>query len=150
MASYDFTQPGTYPRSGREQVGGICFLPRTIDKTRAHIAGTRGEYVAERGLSSRVYNLFGVTFDQFMEAVRQNDTDDGVLRSLQQHGSNKPAAADVEAHNQAVLTAGPRDDAAMERFRANLARLGFGDRTDVTTHVDAEDLEEGRAVPRRG
>jgi hypothetical protein len=32
----------------------------------------------------------------------------------------------------------------------NLTKLGFGDRTDVKTHIDAEDLEEGREVPRRG
>ena len=150
MASYDFTQQGTYPRSGRDQVGGINFLARTIDKTRAHVAGTQGEYVAERGLSTRVYDLFGVTFDQFAEAVRQNPTDEGVLRWLQENGSKKPSQQDIEAHNQAVLSAGPRDEAGTARFRANLEKLGFGDRTDVATHVDAEDLEEGRDVPRRG
>src|SRR5207244_3109861 len=39
---YDFTKPGSYPRSGRETLGGVVFLPRTIDKMRAHLAGTAG------------------------------------------------------------------------------------------------------------
>lgn len=150
MASYDFTQPGVYPRSGRDLVGGIAFLGRSIDKTRAHLAGTLGEYVAERGLSTRVYDLFGVTFEQFAEAVRQNPTDEGVLRWLQEHGSKKPTQEEIAAYNQGVFSHGPRDDAGRARFRANLEKIGHAGRTDVTTFVDAEDLEEGRDVPRRG
>ena len=146
--NYDYTKPGTYPRSGRDLVGGIVFLGRTIDKTRAHIAGTAGEYVALRGLSSRVFDLFGVTPEQFEQAVRENDTDEGVLRALEQAGK-KPTQEEIQAHNKTVLERGPADEAGMERFRANLAKLGFGDRTDIKTHIDAEDLEEGREVPRR-
>jgi hypothetical protein len=145
----DLTKPGNYPRSGREQLGGVAFLPRTIDKMRAHIAGTAGEYNALRGLSSRVFNLYGVTAEQFMEGTQQSSDDAGVLRWLQEHGTNKPTQADIEQHNQAVMAAGPANEEAMARFRANLERLGFGHRTDVKTHVDAEDLEEGREVPQR-
>lgn len=147
--SYDFTKPGTYPRSGREQLGGIVFLPRTIDKMRAYIAGTAGEYNALRGLSSRLFNLFGVSAEQLVEAVKQNPTDEGVLCWLQTNAPNKPTQQEIEAYNQAVLAAGPANDEGMARFRANLDRLGFGHRTDVKTHVDAEDLEEGRDVPQR-
>ena len=143
----DLTKPGNYPRSGRETLGGIAFLPRTIDKMRAHIAGTAGEYNAMTGLSSRVYNLFGITAEQFMEAVRQNPDDEGVLRWLL--ARKQPAPAELEQHNRGILSAGPATDEARARFRANLERLGYADRTDVTTHVDAEDLEEGRQVPRR-
>ena len=148
--NYDYTKTGNFPRSGRETLGGVTFLPRTIDKVRAHLAGTAGDYVALRGLSTRVFDLFGVTPDQFAEAVRQNPDDEGVLRWLQQHGTKKPSQAEIEQYNQGVLSAGPQNDEGRARFRANLEKLGFGDRTDVTTHVDAEDLEEGREVPRRG
>ena len=147
--TYDYTKQGNYPRSGRDMVGGIVFLGRTIDKTRAHIAGTAGEYVALRGLSSRVFDLFGVTPQQFEQAVRENDSDEGVLRALEQAGK-KPSQQEIEAHNKTVLERGPADEAGMERFRTNLTKLGFGDRTDIKTHIDAEDLEEGRDVPRRG
>jgi hypothetical protein len=145
----DLTKPGNYPRSGRETLGGVAFLPRTIDKMRAHIAGTAGEYVAMRGLSNRVYTLFGVTAEQFLEIVRDNPDDLGVLRALQEQAPNKPTLLDLEQHNQGVLNAGPSNEEGLARFRANLEKLGFGDRTDVRTNVDAEDLEEGRHVPRR-
>lgn len=145
----DLTKPGSYPRSGREKLGGIAFLPRAIDKMRAHVAGTAGDYVALRGLSTRVFDLFGVTPEQFMAAVQQNPDDEGVLRWLQQHGTKQPTPEDIEALNQRVLEAGPSDEAGMQRFRANLEKLGFGNRTDIKTHIDAEDLEEGRQVPVR-
>jgi hypothetical protein len=147
-ANYDYTKPGSYPRSGRDLVGGVVFLGRTIDKTRAHIAGTAGEYNALRGLSTRVFDLFGVTAEQFEQIVKENADDESVLRALEQKGK-KPTQEEIEAHNKTVLERGPADEAGMERFRANLAKMGFGDRTDVKTHIDAEDLEEGREVPRR-
>jgi len=149
MADYDYTKPGNYPRSGRETVGGVVFLGRTIDKMRAYLNGTNGEYNSHRGLSNRVFTLYGVTPEQFEQAVRENPSDQGVLEWLQTHG-RKPSEQEIEQHNQAVLNAGPQDEQGMSRFRANLERLGFADRTDVKTHVDAEDLEEGREVPRRG
>lgn len=146
---YDFTKPGSYPRSGRERLGGVVFLPRTIDKARAHLNGTAGEYVALRGLSTRVFDLFGVTPEQFLEAVKQNPSDEGVLRWLQEHGTKQPTAQEIEQFNSTVLSHGPQDEQGRARFRANLEKLGFGDRTDVQTHIDAEDLEEGREVPLR-
>jgi hypothetical protein len=146
---YDFTRAGSYPRSGRETLGGVVFLPRTIDKMRAHLAGTAGEYNATGGLSSRLFNLYGVSAEDFSEAVRQSPGDEGVLRWLQEHGSKQPSADEITQYNEGVLGAGPQNDEGRARFRANLERLGFGDRTDVTTHVDAEDLEEGRDVPHR-
>jgi len=149
-AHYDYTKEGSYPRSGRDLLGGVAFLARSIDKMRAHIAGTAGEYVALRGLSQRVFDLYGLTAEQFMEVVREGGDDEAVLRRLQERGAKQPTQQEIQAHNQAVLSRGPQDEEGMQRMRANLEKMGFGDRTDVNTHVDAEDLEEGREVPRRG
>ncbi|NDE08412.1 MAG: DUF5069 domain-containing protein, partial [Chloroflexi bacterium] len=51
------------PRSPYETVGGIRFLPRTIDKMRAEIAGTSGEYNARTGFGTRLFDLLGVDAD---------------------------------------------------------------------------------------
>ncbi len=114
---------------------------------RAFLTGTAGEYSSHRGLSNRTFALFGVTAEQFEQAVRENPTDEGVLEWLHRHGK-RPTQQEIDEYNQGVLTAGPSNEEGMARFRANLDRLGFGDRSDVKTHVDAEDLEEGRNVPR--
>ena len=39
------------PRSPYESLGGIVFVPRAIDKGRADLAGTLGEYVSRTGWS---------------------------------------------------------------------------------------------------
>ena len=62
---YDYTQPGRYPRSGRVTLGGVVYLARAIDKVRADLNGTVGEYIAACPQSRRVYDLFGVTPEQF-------------------------------------------------------------------------------------
>ena len=152
MAGYDYTQPGSYPRSGREMLGGIVFLPRTIDKMRAYINGTVGDYnvgQTHRGLSDHTYALFGVTVAQFEQAVRENPTDEGVLEWLYRHGK-RPTPQEIEAYNRMVLALGPQTEPGLAAVRARLAKLGFADRTDVTAFLDLHDLEEGREVPRRG
>ena len=40
------------PRSPYEKLGGIVFLPRSIDKGRAELAGTLGDYVVRIGRSA--------------------------------------------------------------------------------------------------
>src|SRR3712207_2669692 len=58
----DLTQ--TVPRSPYEVLGGIVFLPRAIDKMRAHLSGTKGEYNSHFGTSERMLRvLFGLTAD---------------------------------------------------------------------------------------
>jgi hypothetical protein len=140
--SYDFTQPGRYPRSGREKLGGIMFLARAIDKMRAHVAGTVGEYNSHRGMSSRVFDLFGVTAEQFEEAVRVNPSDEGVLAWLQQHG-RKPSQSEIDQFNATLQDLAPNEE-MQPRFRAALERMGHGQRTDVRTWLDMQDLDEGR------
>ena len=54
-------------------LGGVVFLPRTIDKMRAYVNGTVGEYnvgQTHRGISDHTYALFGVTVAQFERAAR--------------------------------------------------------------------------------
>ena len=64
------------PRSPYEKLGGIVFLPRSIDKGRAELAGTLGEYVARTGRSARLFEFLGVTAEDFIEALRDRPTDE--------------------------------------------------------------------------
>src|SRR5438270_44952 len=59
------------PRSPYDEVGGITFLPRAIDKMRAYIAGTAGAYNAKTGYSRQLFDLFGVTPDEFEHIGRE-------------------------------------------------------------------------------
>jgi len=146
MATVDLTKQA--PRSPYEKLGGIAFLPRTIDKMRAHIAGTAGEYVAKAGYSQQLYDLFGVTADEFEDIVQNNESDEQVLKVLL---DRRPLSKEeIEEWNHRSETRTPQDEAGWTRHWKQLADAGFGDRKDVRTMFDRLDLDDGRDVPVKG
>jgi Domain of unknown function (DUF5069) len=67
------------PRSPREELGGLCMLPRMIDVARAKLPGGNiGTYQIGRGLSGRVLAHLGIEAGEFVEAVRTATTDEEV------------------------------------------------------------------------
>ncbi len=71
------------PRSARVQLGGIYFLARTIDKTRAKLQGTLGEYKIAPGISGYLFEGLGITEEQFTDAVRAAKDDAAIVDWLQ-------------------------------------------------------------------
>lgn len=145
MNALDLTkQP---PRSPYEQLGGIYFLPRTIDKMRAYIAGTVGEYRATSGFSTTIFDLFGVTPEEFEEIVKANESDEQILKVLMER---RPVTrGEIEEYNQRAIN-WPLDEAGKARHRKMLEDAGYGHRTDVETMFDRLDLDDGREVPVGG
>ncbi len=70
------------PRSPREMLGGLYFLARTIDKTRAKLQGTLGFYKVSPGLSGYLIEWLGLNEDEFTEGVRNARSDDDVVTWL--------------------------------------------------------------------
>ena len=134
------------PRSPRDELGGITFLPRTIDKMRANLAGTLGEYKAKVGYSERLFAFLDVTADEFEAVVAANADDAGVLAALMERAPR--SAAEIEAFNEQARSY-PQDEAGRQRHQMLLEEAGYGHRTDITTMFDRLDLDDGRDVPVR-
>lgn len=68
MTPLDLTkQP---PRSPRDELGGLCMLPRMIDVARAKLPGGNiGTYQIGRGMSGLVLAHLGASVDEFVECV---------------------------------------------------------------------------------
>lgn len=67
------------PRSPREELGGLCMLPRMIDVARAKLPGGNiGQYQIGRGMSGLVLGHFGAGVDEFVEAVRTANGDEEI------------------------------------------------------------------------
>ena len=103
------------PRSPRVQLGGLYFLARTIDKTRAKLQGTLGPYKIGPGLSVYLLEWLGVTEEAFTEAVRTASNDDEVVAWLHAR-CDRGTFATI---NQRLAERGIRDD---EHFREVLPR----------------------------
>lgn len=137
----------TFPRSMKTRLAGYVHLARMIDKCRAVLAGTEGEYIYPCPMDERLLDYAGITAEQFTAAVKANQTDDGVVewfrRTATPHGE-----AELEAWNGTLLERGPSSPESAKKF-AKYRDAVDPSRTDITAWSDLQDLEEGRTVPLR-
>lgn len=137
----------TFPRSMKTKLGGYVHLARMIDKCRAVLAGTEGEYIYPCPMDDRLLDFAGITAEQFTAAVKANHTDDGVAewfrRTATPHGE-----AEIEAWNGKLLERGPSSPESAAKFMKYRDAVDPS-RTDITAWSDLQDLEEGRTVPLR-
>lgn len=139
-----------YPRSPKVMVGGIAHLARFIDKIRMRHAGQIQDY-----------NYITVGFDKYLLEFLQLKGEDFEKRVLQ-GGTDEEIAAwvktqagpltdeDLRQWNDRILTGGPKDDPARQRFQGRLAEVAAKRGIPVdklpsaTTWADIIELDEGR------
>jgi Domain of unknown function (DUF5069) len=93
MTALDLTKAP--PRSPREELRGLCMLPRMIDIARAMLPGGQvGDYQIgrEKTLSAVVLGAFGMSVPQFVQVVRDARTDDDVAERLWPTAAMPPEA----------------------------------------------------------
>lgn len=130
------------------KLAGYAHLARMIDKCRAVLAGTEGEYIYPCPMDERLLEFVGITSAQFTAAVKANTTDEGVLAWFQQHAQpHQPK--ELQDWNQKLLERGPSSPQSAAKFKTYLTAIDSS-RTDITAWSDLQDLEEGRVVPKRG
>jgi hypothetical protein len=131
----------------RESLAGYVHLARMIDKCRAVLAGTEGEYIYPCPMDERLMEFAGITSEQFTAAVRANLTDEGVAAWFRQTAT--PRRPDELADwNEKLLRRGPSSPESAEKFKKYRDAIDPS-RTDITAWSDLQDLEEGRPVPHR-
>ena len=103
------------PRSPHVMLGGLYFLARTIDKTRAKLQDTLGYYKIGPGLSVYLFEWLGITEEEFTETVRTAKADEDVVAWI--YSRCDPGTFD--SINQRLSERGIRDD---EHFAQVLPR----------------------------
>ena len=135
-----------YPRSVREKLTGYVHMARMIDKCRATLAGTQGDYIYPCPLDKRLLEFAGITAEQFTEAVRGR-LDQAVVEWFRK--AAKPHSADeIEQWNNLLLTLGPDTEDKWAYFKKRRDAIDPS-RTDITSWADLLDLDEKRPVPKR-
>lgn len=126
---------------------GYVHLARMIDKCRATLAGTEGEYIYPCPMDDRLLEFAGITSEQFTAAVKANPSDEAVANWFIRTAKAHPPA-ELASWNQAMLNRGPstpEKQASFNKLRDSIDPS----RTDLTAWADLQDLEEGRPVPKR-
>lgn len=136
-----------FPRSMRVRLEGYVHLARMIDKCRAVLAGTEGEYIYPCPMDVRLLDFAGITADEFTEAVNANPDDEGVIRWFRAQARRVPAV-ELDAWNEMMLRRGPSTPEKQAYFDKCRDAVDPS-RTDLSSWADLQDLEEGRIVPRR-
>ena len=131
----------------RVTLAGYVHLARMIDKCRAVLAGTEGEYIYPCPLDERLLEFVGITGDQFTSAVKTHPTDAVVAAWFQQTATPHPSAK-LDEWNEKLLARGPGSPESLEKFKKYRDAVDPS-RTDLTAWSDLQDLEEGRDVPRQ-
>ncbi|MGZ4963951.1 MAG: DUF5069 domain-containing protein [Limisphaerales bacterium] len=80
------------PKSPRERISGFVILGRAIDKCRASLDGTLGNYHFDCPLDKMLFSFKGITAEQFKTAVAAAKTYEDVGEWLQANGTRKTPA----------------------------------------------------------
>ena len=137
-----------YPRGPRERLAGVAMLARTIDKARAQLAGTLGEYIFNCPMDRQLFGTLGVTADEFLDMVSRSPDDIAVVAWLRGRNAALEGEA-IDTHNRAIENWAPKSPEGRERFARERDAIAPG-RTDITTWTDLIDVEEGRLAPAAG
>ena len=88
MKAIDLTQRP--PRSPRVRLGGYTILPRVLDKARATLASTNGEYRFNNPLDTVLFGFTGVSAEEFLAQVKAGVGDFEMLQWLNAKARKAP------------------------------------------------------------
>ena len=91
-------------------------MPRVIDKARAKLANSLGEYIYNCGSDQYFFAFIGVSADDFLEAVRKSPDEAGVLAWVRAHAISH-SDAEVRTFNAAFAARGPDTPGAKTWFQ---------------------------------
>jgi hypothetical protein len=125
------------PREPRAAIGGVIFLPRSIDKARATLpGGDPGPYVIP-GFTGMMLETLGITADAFVAAVAAAATDDDVVAYV----TAQTTPEKIDAWNAFVLQRQPRNG---DRVAALEIYPWLGERPDLIVGLDVLDEDDRR------
>ncbi len=120
------------PHSPRERLAGFAIACRTLDKCRASVAGTLGEYHFDCPLDNTLFSFKGITGKQFRDAVEHADNDAAVGVWLQASGTPK-SPAEIKTWSDAAEAASINDHPEKRAYFAEQCKkLGLNPATSST------------------
>jgi len=142
IASLDLTKE--FPRSPRETVGGYVIAGRMLDKCRAVIAGTNGEYHFDCPLDNMFLSFVEITADDFKTFVATGADDAAVAEWIQANAKKRPAAEIVQWNNDLRDKRISTMPIELQEFLEGYIPENIPAGKIVRVWFDVYDIEEGR------
>ncbi|MDE0827501.1 MAG: DUF5069 domain-containing protein, partial [Akkermansiaceae bacterium] len=90
---------GAYPRSPRTVLDGYVVAARTLDKCRAVLAGTNGEYHFDCPLDNFFLGFVGITADDFKAFVATGADDEAVGTWINENATSREPREIIQWNN---------------------------------------------------
>ena len=136
------------PHSPRERIAGFALASRAVDKCRATLAGTPGEYHYDCPMDNMLFQFKGITGEQFKAAVQASKNYEDVGAWLQANGKTK-TPAEIKTWSD-EMEAGSLMKIPDKRsfFIEDCARLGLNPQTNSTFDwLEADDRDSFHRRP---
>ena len=128
------------PRSPHARLGGYVILARTLDKCRALLAGTIGDYHFDCPLDNMLFGFKGIAGDDFKAKVQTGASDQEIVEWVDLHGVAK-TPEEIKAWSDGMDAVKPyQDPERREWFAEQTKPLGLDPaETTLFQWLDADD-----------
>lgn len=133
-----------YPRSPRDTLAGYVIAARMLDKCRAVLAGTAGEYHFDCPLDNQFLGFTGIGAEQFKAFVATGAPDAEVAAWIEQHSKIKDVAQVVAWNNKLRATRPCDMPIALQQFLEDYIPKFIPKNRPVYVWFDVYDIEEKR------
>lgn len=129
------------PRSPRVRLGGYAILPRMLDKGRATLAGTNGEYHYNCPLDQRFVEFVGIDPEALKQELAAGKGDGEILEWINAHAKHQRTAPEIEAWSLWQERRTP-DNPDSRAYFNELHTAAAPKRTDITSWFDLLDVDD--------
>lgn len=129
------------PRSPRVRLGGYTILPRLLDKARAVIAGTSGEYKYNNPNDGHFFRFTGISPEALMEQVKTGAGDWDMLLWVNENAPLKRTTLEIQQWSDWTETVSLNDVEMREWFTDQIKRLNPASE-DLRGTFDYLDLDD--------
>lgn len=129
------------PRSTRVRLGGYVILPRMLDKLRATLAGTPGDYHYACPLDQRFLTFAGVDADALKAEAAKGRSDFELLEWIRANSKNKPTESAIHAWSSYEESRAPGNVGGRE-YVGELHKGVNEKRDDIASWFDILDADD--------
>ena len=120
------------PHSPRERLAGFAIASRAVDKCRASLAGTLGEYHYDCPMDNMLFTFKGIDGEQFKTAVKASTNYEEIGAWLQANGTAKTPVEIKSWSDEMEAGSLMKDPEKRAYFIESCARLGLNPQTNTT------------------
>jgi hypothetical protein len=138
----DLTQ--TFPRSPRATLAGYIVAARVLDKCRATLNGTNGEYNFDCPMDHYFLDFAGIKSEDFKAFVATGASDEEVAEWIQQHATQKDREEIILWNNQWRYKTLKETEPRMQVFMEDYIQKYLPENSIIIHLFDIFDIEEKR------